>query len=144
MYRICLIMITLAVIMTAMSSSIEIFGPKNAHAVNASKIDFVMTVKNIAHDNVTVSLTVDGISQNITLNGNPDFVVAPTSQIVKFSFPRENNQTNQAPIVLKMGDEYIVCESFKDSEASCLSGKIDSLTIPQAKNLDVKYIPSEG
>ena len=97
-------MITLAVMVTAMSSSIEIFGPKNAHAVNASKIDFVMTVKNIAHDNVTVSLTVDGLFLKIpTLNGNPDFVVAPTSQIVKFSFLRENNQTNQAPIVHEDG-----------------------------------------
>lgn len=105
----------------------------------ADKLDFVMTVNNIAHDNVTVTLTVDGMSQNITLGGNPDYVGAPTSQKVKFTFPR--NGTGVGTTSLKVGDEYIPCLALKTSESTCLSAKIDSLTISQAKTLDVKNIP---
>ena len=111
----------------------------NAQA-KATNLDWVLTVKNIAHDNVFVELRITGgTSQNFTIEGNPSFIDAPTAQIVKFTIPREN--TNPAIPVLKIGDEYFACLSLKGSEASCLRGTIDSLTIAQAKNLDVKAIP---
>ena len=106
----------------------------------ADKLDFVMTVNNIAHDNVTVTLTINGMSQNMTLTGAPDYVIAPTSAKVKFSFPR--NGTGDGTTPLKLGDEYIPCLALHSSESTCLSGKIDSLTIAQAKTLDVKAIPA--
>jgi len=117
-------------------------GLTNVYAETTPKIDFIITVRNIEHEDILVGVTIDGLSQNFTIEGNPKYVSAPTAQIVKFSFPRENNEQNQTPITLKLADEYIPCISFENSEASCLSGKIDSLTVPQAKNLDVKYIPS--
>jgi len=107
----------------------------------AENLDFLITVRNISHDDVFVELKITGGStQNFTIPGNPSYIDAPTSQIVKFTFPREN--TDPAIPVLKIGDEYFPCISLKGTESACLRGTIDSLTIAQAKNVDVKAIPA--
>jgi hypothetical protein len=115
-------------------------GHQTVYANDIPKIDFLITVRNIEHKDVLVSVAVIGLTKNFTIAGNANYVAAPTTQIVKFSFPREIDSANL--ITLHAGDEYIPCISFKNSEASCLSAKIDSLTVPQAKPLDVKNIPS--
>jgi hypothetical protein len=138
MYIKYMAVIVLAITAILILASTKILEENKTYAA-ADKLDFVMTVNNIAHDNVTVTLTVDGMSQNITLGGNPDYVVAPTSQKVKFTIPR--NGTGVGTTSLKVGDEYIPCLALKTSESTCLSAKIDSLTISQAKTLDVKNIP---
>src|SRR5215813_2980875 len=57
----------------------------------AENLDFVITVRNIAHDDVFVELRITGGStQNFTIPGNPSYIDAPTAQIVKFTFPRES------------------------------------------------------
>lgn len=113
----------------------------NAQGAKAANLDWLLTVRNIAHDDIFVELRITGgVSQNFTIDGNPNFIDAPTAQIVKFTIPRENiGLTNPT---LKIGDEYFACLSLKGTEAACLRGTIDSLTIAQAKNLDVKAIPA--
>jgi hypothetical protein len=133
-------MITLTLIAVTIIGMIATMGQQTVYADNIPKIDFLITVRNIEHKDVLVSVTVIGLTKNFTIDGNPNYVAAPTTQIVNFSFPREIDSANL--ITLRTGDEYTPCISFKNSEASCLSAKIDSLTVPQAKPLDVKYIPS--
>jgi len=111
------------------------------YSQKAEKLDFVVTVRNIEHKDVFVQLRITGgTSQNFTIQGLPSYVDAPNVQIVKFTIPRQSTTPGIPP--LKIGDEYIPCVSYKDSETACLSAKIDSLTIPQSKTLDVKAIPS--
>jgi hypothetical protein len=111
-----------------------------ANAQKAETLDFLETVRNIAHDDVFVQLRITGgITQNFTIDGNPSFTDAPTIQIVKFTVPRQSTTPGIPP--LKIGDEYFACLSLKGTETSCLRSTVDSLTIAQAKALDVKVIP---
>ncbi|MGA9744049.1 MAG: hypothetical protein WBQ16_05490 [Nitrososphaeraceae archaeon] len=111
-----------------------------AYAQKAETLDFLETVRNIAHDDVFVQLRITGgTTQNFTIDGNPSNIDAPTIQIVKFTLPRQSTTPGILP--LKIGDGYFACLSLKGTEASCLRSTIDSLTIAQAKALDVKVIP---
>jgi len=111
-----------------------------AYAQKAETLDFLETVRNIAHDDVFVQFRITGgTTQNFTIDGNPNNIDAPTIQIVKFTLPRQSTTPGIPP--LKIGDEYFACLSLKGTEASCLRSTIDSLTIAQAKALDVKVIP---
>jgi len=99
--------------------------------------EFDITVSNILHQNVEVGLTIDGITQTHVIQGNPPTVITPTSQVIVFKFDR-NGKT---PLPIKLGDEYDPCIRTMFTKATCLRSGVDSLTQPQKKSLDVKYIP---
>jgi hypothetical protein len=141
MYKKYTAVITLAMIVTTMIAT-NILQMNFAHAQGtAENLDFVVTVRNIEHKDVFVELRITGgATQNITIDGLPSYIDAPNVQIVKFTFPRESDTPGIPP--LKIGDEYFPCVSYEDSEASCLRSTIDSLTVGQAKSLDVKAIPA--
>ncbi len=101
------------------------------------KEEFDITVSNILHQDVEVGLTIDGVVQTHVIKGNPPTVITPTSQVVVFKFDR-NGKT---PLPIKLGDEYDPCIRTLFTKASCLRSTVDSLTQPQKKSLDVKYIP---
>lgn len=132
---ISLVVFTLGMITVAMPQM------KFANSQKAETLDFVVTVKNIEHKNVLVQLRITGgESQNFTIQGLPKYIDAPNQQLVKFTFPRQSTTPGILP--LKIGDEYFPCVSYQGSEAACLRATIDSLTIAQAKTVDVKAIPS--
>ena len=103
------------------------------------KEEFDITVSNIVHQDVEVGLVIDGVTQTSVIKGNPPTVITPTSQVVVFKFDR-NGKT---PLPIKLGDEYTPCIRTLFTKASCLRAGVDSLTQPQKKSLDVRYIPSE-
>ena len=87
-----------------------------AYAQKAETLDFLETVRNIAHDDVFVQLRITGgTTQNFTIDGNPSNIDAPTIQIVKFTLPRQSTTPGILP--LKIGDEYFACISLKGTEA---------------------------
>lgn len=133
-------MITLGVTTLAMITAM-IPQMNFAYSQKAETLDFVVTVKNIEHKDVFVQLRITaGESQNFTIHGLPKYVDAPNQQLVKFTFPRQSTTPGILP--LKIGDEYFPCVSYPGSEAACLRATIDSLTIAQAKTVDVKAIPA--
>ena len=101
------------------------------------KEEFDITVSNIMHQDIEVGLAIDGVTQTHVIKGNPATVITPTSQVVVFKFDR-NGKT---PLPIKLGDEYDPCIRTLFTKASCLRAGVDSLTQPQKKSLDVKYIP---
>jgi len=101
------------------------------------KEEFDITVSNIMHQDVEVGLAIDGVTQTHVIKGNPPTVITPTSQVVVFKIDR-NGKT---PLPIKLGDEYDPCIRTLFTKASCLRAGVDSLTQPQKKSLDVKYIP---
>jgi len=140
MYKKYAAVISLVVIALAMIT-VVIPQMKLAYSQKAETLDFVVTVKNIEHKDVLVQLRITGgESQNFTIQGLPKYIDAPNQQLVKFTFARQSNTTGILP--LKIGDEYFPCVSYQGSEAACLRATIDSLTIAQAKTVDVKAIPS--
>jgi len=130
--------ITIALLLTA-----TIYGLKSAYADNplTQKQEFDITVKNIKHNDIISAVTIDGLNQKFTIDGNPSVIGAPTSQIIKFTFFRHNGATPPTPLPIKLGDEYSYCISFTNSQASCQRASIDTLTQPETKTLDAKYIP---
>ena len=70
-----------------------------AYAQKAETLDFLETVRNIAHDDVFVQLRITGgTTQNFTIDGNPSNIDAPTIQIVKFTLPRQSHHSRNTPI----------------------------------------------
>lgn len=131
--------ITIALMMTA-----TIYGLGTAYATNPliQKQEFDITVKNIKHSDIIVTVTVDGLNQKFTINGNPHRIGAPTQQIIKFTFSRNNGATPPTPLPIKLGDEYDYCLSHTNSQSTCQRASIDTLTQPEAKTLDANYIPT--
>jgi len=101
------------------------------------KEEFDITVSNIMHQDVEVGLAIDGVVQTHVIKGNPPTVITPTSQVIVFNIDR-NGKT---PLPIKLGDEYTPCIKTMFTKASCLRAGVDSLTQPQKKSLDTKYIP---
>src|SRR5215831_385809 len=130
--------ITIALMLTA-----TISGLGSASATNplTQKQEFDITVKNIKHNDIITAVTVDGLNQKFTIDGNPHRIGAPTQQIIKFTFSRNNGATPPTPLPIKLGDEYTYCISLKNSQSSCQRASIDTLTQPETKTLDAKYIP---
>ena len=136
-------MITAFTITVALMLSTTIYGIGNAYATNplTQKQEFDITVKNIQHKNIILAVTVDGLNQKFTIKGNPSRIGAPTTQIIKLTFSRNNGAIPPTPLPIKLGDEYTYCVSFKNSQSSCQRASIDTLTQPETKTLDAKYIP---
>ena len=101
------------------------------------KEEFDITVSNIMHQDVEVGLTIDGVTQTHVIKGNDPTVITPTSQVIVFKVDRNGKN----PLPIKLGDEYDPCIRTMFTKASCLRSGVDSLTQPQKKSLDVKYIP---
>ena len=135
--------ITVSTITVALLLTATISGLKSAYAVNplTQKTEFDITVKSIKHNDIIVAVTVDGLNQKFTIDGNPHRIGAPTTQIIKFTFSRNNGATPPTPLPIKLGDEYDYCISFTNSQSSCQRASIDTLTQPEGKTLDAKYIP---
>ena len=135
--------ITVSAMVLALMLTATISGLKSAHAVNplTQKQVFDITVKNIKHNDIIVAVTVDGLNQKFTIDGNPKRIGAPTAQIIHFTFSRNNGATPPTPLPIKLGDEYSYCISFTKSQSSCQRASIDTLTQPETKTLDAKYIP---
>jgi len=108
------------------------------------KEEFQITVRNIKHSDLLVSVTIDGQTKKEKLDGNPKYIDAPTQQIVRFRFDREENSGTPGVLPIKLGDEYTACVAKQkdESKATCLRSSIDSITTPQTKNLYVDFIPN--
>ncbi len=106
---------------------------------NLDKEEFDITVQNIQHKSIDVAVTIDGKTVTHHIKGNPGIIDAPTQQIIVLKVPR--NLNGPTPFPIKLGDEYTPCIRHHDSQSSCLRSTVDSLTQPQKKSLDVKYIP---
>jgi len=107
------------------------------------KEEFDITVANIKHDDIKVSITIDGLKNSTIIPGNPPNVILPTSKVVVFKFDRHENAGTPGVLPIKLGDEYTPCIALASNEkqASCLRASIDSITQPQKKALDANYIP---
>ena len=107
------------------------------------KEEFDITVTNIKHDDIKISLTIDGLKNSTVIPGNPPNVITPTSKVVIFKFNRHEGASTPAVLPIKLGDEYTACIAFAANEknGSCLRAGVDSITQPQKKSLDVNYIP---
>ena len=105
--------------------------------------EFDITVANIKHDDIKVSITIDGLKNSTIIPGNPPDVILPTSKVVVFKFDRHDNAGTPGVLPIKLGDEYTPCIAIASNEdkASCLRASIDSITQPQKKALDANYIP---
>jgi len=107
------------------------------------KEEFQISVRNIKHSDLLVSLTIDGKTKTEKIDGNPKYIDAPTTQVVRFRFDREENSGTPGVLPIKLGDEYTACVAKQSdkSKATCLRSSIDSVTTPQTKNLFADFIP---
>ena len=107
------------------------------------KEEFDITVSNIKHDDIKVSITIDGLKNSTVIHGNPPDIILPTTKVVVFKFDRHKNAGTPGVLPIKLGDEYTPCIALASNEkkASCLRSSIDSITQPQKKALDANYIP---
>lgn len=107
------------------------------------KEEFQISVRNIKHDDLLVSVTIDGKTKKEKIDGNPSYIDAPTVQVVRFRFDREENAGTPGVLPIKLGDEYTTCAAKEDdrSKGTCLRSTIDSITTPQTKNLYADFIP---
>lgn len=107
-----------------------------------AKEEFDVTVTNIGHRNIIVGVTIDGLTKTQLIPGNPPFVIPASTKVVLFQFDRHNGATPPTPLPIKLGDEWDPCIKFSnDTHTSCLRASIDSLSQPQKKTLDTRYIP---
>ena len=98
MYKKYAAVISLCFIVSAMIAA-TILQFNYAYAQKAETLDFLETVRNIAHDDVFVQLRITGgITQNFTIDGNPSFTDAPTIQIVKFTASETKYHSRNTPI----------------------------------------------
>ena len=98
MYKKYTAVISLCIIVSAAIAA-TILQLNYAYAQKAETLDFLETVRNIAHDDVFVQLRITGgITQNFTIDGNPSFTDAPTIQIVKFTVPRQSTTPGIPPL----------------------------------------------
>ncbi len=92
----------------------------NSQGSNSNNEEFDITVSNIMHKDILVSVTVGDTTKTHKINGNPSIIDAPTSQIIQFKIDRDKvNPT------IKLADEYDPCIKFSNTESSCLQAKID-------------------
>ena len=107
------------------------------------KEEFQISVRNIKHDDLLASVTIDGLTKKEKIDGNPSYIDAPTVQIVRFRFDRHEHADTPGVLPIKLGDEYTTCVSKQSdkSKATCLRSSIDSITTPQTKNLYADFIP---
>ena len=71
--------------------------------------EFDITVANIKHDDIKVSITIDGLKNSTIIPGNPPDVILPTSKVVVFKFDRHDNAGTPGVLPIKLGDEYTPC-----------------------------------
>ena len=107
--------------------------------------EFQISIRNIKHDDLLASVTVDGLTKKLKIDGNPSYIDAPTQQIARFRFDRHEDASTPNVLPIKLGDEYTTCVAKqKDrSQATCLRSSIDSITTPQTKNLYADFIPND-
>jgi len=107
------------------------------------KEEFQISVRNIKHDDLLVSVTIDGLTKKEKIDGNPSYIDAPTVQVVRFRFDRHEDAGTPGVLPIKLGDEYTTCAAKHSdkSKATCLRSTIDSITTPQTKNLYADFIP---
>ena len=55
------------------------------------KEEFQISVRNIKHDDLLVSVTIDGLTKKEKIDGNPSYIDAPTVQVVRFRFDRHED-----------------------------------------------------
>src|SRR5215831_8470907 len=135
----------IAATMVLVTTMTTVAGLQRTYAANplTAKQEFDVTVTNIMHQDIIAAVTVDGLTKTQLVPGNPPFVLLPSSKVVIFQFDRHNGATPPTPLPIKLGDEYDPCIKFtNNSQASCVRASIDSLSQPQKKTLDSKYIPS--
>lgn len=108
------------------------------------KEEFDITVTNIKHDDILVSIAIDGLKNSSLIPGNPPTTPNPTNVPVVFKFDRHENAKTPSVLPIKLGDEYTACIAFADNkrEGTCLRAGVDSITQPQKKTLDANYIPT--
>ena len=108
MYKKYTAVISLSFIVSAVIAA-TILQLNYAYAQKAETLDFLETVRNIAHDDVFVQLRITGgITQNFTIDGNPSNLLM--LQLFKSSnsqLPRQSTTPGIPP--LKIGDEYFAC-----------------------------------
>jgi hypothetical protein len=107
------------------------------------KEEFDITVTNIKHNDILVSIAIDGLKNSSLIPGNPANVATPTSKVIVFKFDRHENAKTPSVLPIKLGDEYTACIAFaaNKGDGSCLRAGVDSITQPQKKSLDANYIP---
>ena len=103
------------------------------------KEEFDITVTNIKHDDILVSIAIDGLKNSSLIPGNP-----AASKVIVFKFDRHEHANTPSVLPIKLGDEYTACIAFADNkrEGTCLRAGVDSITQPQKKTLDANYIPT--
>ena len=107
------------------------------------KEEFDITVTNIKHDDILVSIAIDGLKNSSLIPGNPAGMTTPTSKVIVVKFDRHENAKTPSVLPIKLGDEYTACIAFaaNKGDGSCLRAGVDSITQPQKKSLDANYIP---
>jgi len=147
---ISLLLIATAILGATASTGIQI-QIQTAHANgelgkgSPDKEEFQISIRNIGHDDLLASVTIDGKTKKEKIDGNPSYIDAPTIQIVRFRFDRNENAGTPGVLPIKLGDEYTTCVSKRSdkSTGTCLRSTIDSITTPQTKNLYVDFIPDD-
>jgi hypothetical protein len=143
---ISLLLVTIAILGATTSNGIQIQTARANGELGEGSPDrqeFQISVRNIKHDDLLVSVTIDGKTKKEKIDGNPSYIDAPTVQVVRFRFDREENAGTPGVLPIKLGDEYTTCAAKEDdrSKGTCLRSTIDSITTPQTKNLYADFIP---
>lgn len=145
------ISVSLALIILA-TTSIATNGVNTVHAATSAatstihnpltaKEEFDVTVTNVRHSDIIVGVTIDGLTQSQIIPGNIPVIAFPTSKTAIFQFDRNSNSSPPTALPIKLGDEWDPCIKVNGTTSSCLRASIDSLTQPQKKTLDSRYIP---
>jgi hypothetical protein len=139
-------LITLAVVIATLSSGLKTVVAKGVLGEGSpNKEEFQITVRNIKHKDLLVSVTIDGLTKKNVIKGNPSYIDAPTQQVVRFRFDRHEDAGTPGVLPIKLGDEYTTCVAHKNDRGTgtCLRSSIDSTTTPQTKNLFADFIPED-
>jgi hypothetical protein len=135
---------SLLLLFTAATSSglISAFADTSNPLTNKEEFDVV--VSGISHKSILVSVSIDGLTQKFTIHGNPRYISAPTVQTIVFKFARNLGATPPTALPIKLGDIWTACiKLVKDTQSSCSSLPVTSLTQPQKQLLDARYIPGQ-
>jgi len=142
---IALAVIAVAVMGATITSGVKVVQAKGVLGEGSpNREEFQISIRNIKHEDLLASVTIDGLTKKETIKGNPSYIDAPTVQIVRFRFDRHEDASTPGVLPIKLGDEYTTCVAHKDdkSEGTCLRSSIDSVTTPQTKNLYADFIPN--
>jgi hypothetical protein len=132
------------VLFTAATSSglISVYADTSNPLTNKEEFDVI--VSGISHKSLLVSVSIDGMTQKFTIHGNPHYISAPTVQTIVFKFARNLGATPPTALPIKLGDIWTACVKLvKDTQSSCSSLPVTSLTQPQKQLLDARYVPGQ-